>query len=290
MTTRDQEDHEASVRAYWQAEVTRAQMLKAAAVGLGLATIPGGVSAEATSGTGSSVGVGFPFFPAVQGTYTTEALQDVFNILLTFEHFVVTFFAGAVANAGTLGLNTLTKVALQAVLATEQYHADFLTALGARSLTDSYTIPPNLPLTSAAGFLQTMELGETIGTATYMTAAREFAELGQPTLVKYAYQIGATEAEHRVLARGILAVLGQSSAVPPDNKAFETDLFLYVRDVYRLFQQFGFIGGTGTPAAYPGRDAALALAGSIGGGLLQKTPNNATSSVGPADNLTGERS
>jgi hypothetical protein len=122
-----------------------------------------------------------------------------------------------------------------------------------------------------------------------MTAAREFAELGQPTLVKYSYQIGATEAEHRVLARAALALNGDTSSIPPNNKAFETDLFLYVRDVYNLFKQFGFIGGTGATFTYPGRTAALALAGPMAAAEIQKTPNNASSSVTAADNLTAER-
>jgi hypothetical protein len=178
---------------------------------------------------------------------------------------------------------------LQAVLAQEQYHADFLSSLGAQSLTDTFTIPSAAPLSSQAGFLKTMEMGETIGTASYMTAAREFAELGQPTLVKYAYQIGATEAEHRVLARAALALGGDTSSIPPNNKAFETDLFLYVRDVYSLFKQLGFVGGTGTTVTYPGRTAALALAGPMAGAVTQKTPNNASTSVTAADNLTAER-
>jgi len=280
-----QKRYEAGLRAYLKAEVTRAQMLKAAGIGLAAAALPG-VAAAADSSPGR---IEFPFYPKVAGTYSAESIQDILNTLQTFEHFVITFFSGVLSNADKLGFNALLRAVVQAVLAQEQYHADFLASIGARTLTDTFTLADPTPLTNLGAFLKTMELGETMGTAAYMTAAREFAELGQPTLVKYAYQIGATEAEHRVLARATLALNGDTTSIPPNNKAFETDLFLYIRDVYSLFKQFGFIGGTGTVVTYPGREAALTLAGPMAGAVIQKKPNNASSSVTAADNLTAER-
>jgi hypothetical protein len=41
--------------------------------------------------------------------------------------------------------------------------------------------------------------------------------------------------------------------------------------------------------AYPGRDAVLALAGATGAKVIQRTPNNATTSVTPGSDLTAER-
>lgn len=124
-----------------------------------------------------------------------------------------------------------------------------------------------------------------------MTATREFAELGQPTLAKHAYQIGAVEAESRALFRASLDLHGVAGADPPGNKAFETDLLLYVRDALSVVTALGLIGGPFPPVPYPGRDAALAAAGPEADRVVQITPNNASSSFvfsGPAS-LTAER-
>jgi hypothetical protein len=285
MVRKDHRQSRPTLEAYLTGAISRSQLLKATGLGLVVAALPGAAAAEGSTPTGS---LSFPTVPQVSGTYQPENLQDILNTLLTFEHFVVTYFSGVIAKASTLGLSALVKTSLQAVLAEEQYHADFLTGLGAQSVTDTYTIPP-ATMASEGAVLKTMELGETIGIASYLTALREFAQLGQPLLAQYAYQIGATEAEHRVLARGILAAGNDQASIPPANKAFETDLFLYLRDVSRLFQTLGFIGGTGTPSSYPGRAAALALAGTVTSSVIQKTPNTVTQSVGPTADFTASR-
>jgi hypothetical protein len=105
-----------------------------------------------------------------------------------------------------------------------------------------------------------------------MTAAREFAEVGQPTLVKYAYQIGATKSEHGVLGRTLLALSGASSAIPPNNNAFEPDQYLYVRDFYSYLASRGYFGKNDTPVPYLGRAAARAAAGPKASAVGQTTP------------------
>lgn len=78
---------------------------------------------------------------------------------------------------------------------------------------------------------------------------------------------------------------------PPNNKAFETDLLLYVRDALDLWKAQGLIGGLGPTLVYPGRDAVLAAAGPMASAVLQKTPDNAGSTVvytGP-ESVNGER-
>jgi len=162
-------------------------------------------------------------------------------------------------------------------------------AAGAKPLTTTFTVPSSKILTDQVTFFSTIEVAESIFVGAYMAAVREFAELGQPTLAKYAYQIGAVEAEHRVLARTALVLEGIAGDVPPNNKAFETDYFLYVRDAATVLTQLGFIGGSGTAVTYPGRAAALAAAGPFGGAVIQRTPNNATTSITATGNLTGER-
>jgi hypothetical protein len=50
-------------------------------------------------------------------------------------------------------------------------------------------------------------------------------------------------------------------------------------DALDLFTALGLIGGSGQSLTYPGRDAMLAAAGPMAGAVLQKTPNNASSTV-----------
>jgi hypothetical protein len=122
-----------------------------------------------------------------------------------------------------------------------------------------------------------------------MTATREFAELGQPTLAKLAYQAGSVEGEHRVMARAALALKGLADGIPPDNKAFETDHFLYMRDAAAALMGLGFIGGTGTALTFPGVTTALGNAGAMAAAVIQKVPNNAVVSSTPATDFRAER-
>ena len=55
-------------------------------------------------------------------------------------------------------------------------------------------------------------------------------------------------------------------AVPPNNKALETDLFLYVRDAAAVVKDLGFLGPGTLKASFPGLGAALAAAGSMAQG------------------------
>lgn len=299
MNNEEREYEEGKLRACLNGSISRSQLLRGAGIGLAAAAIPGSALAAATTpgttpapiGTGNPLSQSFNFFPAVtSGTYTTENIGDIFNVASTAEVLAVTLLTAAVNNATTIGLKGLILQTVQAALAEEQDHLDFLLAAGAKPLTMTFTVPDPKILTDYTTFFSTLEVAENLFVAAYMTATREFAELGQPTLAKYAYQIGGTEAEHRVLVRAALALNGNDHT-PPNNKGFETDLLLYVRDAATILTQLGFIGGKGTPATYPGRAAAITAMGPMMAGVIQNTPNNATSTVtvtGPGD-LTGER-
>jgi hypothetical protein len=231
----------------------------------------------------------FPFYPQVSGTYTPERLQDIVNIALTMEHLATTLVNAAVQNASKIGLSGLVLQVIQATLAEEVYHVQFLASMGATPLTDTFTVPDPKILTDFTTFFRNMEVLETICNAAYLTANREFAELGQPLLAKFAYQAGSVEAEHRVLARAALALQGNTAYVPPNNKAFETDYFLYMRDAAAAVKGLGFIGGAGTTVTFPGTTSALANAGAMAAAVIQKLPNNAPVSSTAANTLTGER-
>lgn len=227
----------------------------------------------ATAGAGAAA-LALPSLAHGQ-TPTTEATADILNIADTAEHLAVTVLTAAVGNASTLGLTAnggLLLDVVQAALAEEQYHADFLEANGAKPLTDTFTVPDPKILTDPITFFSTIEVAETLFIGAYMAATREFSQMGNATLAQYAYQIGGVEAEHRVLARAALALAGNDH-IPPNNKAFETDVVYYVKDAAAMLTSLGFIGGTGAKVTYPGRAAALAAAGQIGAGILDQEPS-----------------
>jgi len=270
---------EARVQRYLRAKVSRAQLLTAAGTGMALAALP-----DVSAAAGGPGHMDFPFYPHVQGTYTPEDIRDILNVLTTLEHFGVAVNMGNLTGAIDPKINPVQISDQKASLVINLARVDFLESLGGRSLTNTFTVGGPAPFTAAS--FKRAELVTTIYVGAYMTAAREFAELGQPLLVKWAFQAGARMAEERAIARALMAVQNVPDTDPPNNKAFETDLFVYVRDAYSLLTRMGLYGGLPVRLPYPSRDQALALAGPIGTKVLQKVPNNATTSVtSPADVL-----
>jgi len=242
------------MQSYLAARVSRARML-------------------AILGGGAALAAGLPKIASAQ----SETVQDIINIADTAEHLAVTLLTGAVQSASAIGLSGLVLDIVKAALAEEQYHADFLESAGAKPLTDTFNVPDPKILTDFTTFFNTVQALETAFISAYIAAAGEFTGLGQPTLAKYAVEIGAVEAEHRTLARAALALASSSntSDVPPNNVAFESAQFSTVSAAAAALQSLGFIGGTGIVVSYPGRDAALAAAGSIAGNVQNTTVTNA---------------
>jgi hypothetical protein len=262
--------------------ISRAQLLAMAGAGVALAALPDVAGAAATP-----TRMEFPFYPQVQGTYTPEDIRDILNILTTMEHFGVAVNFSNLSGSIDPQINPVQISDQQASLVINLARVDFLESLGGHSLTNTFTVGPLTPFTAAS--FKRAEVVTTIFVGAYMTAAREFAELGQPLLVKWAFQAGGRMAEERALARALMDVQHVPDSDPPNNKAFETDLFVYVRDAYSLMTTMGLFGGLPVHLPYPTRAAALALAGPVGSKVLQKVPNNATSSVTSPADVTKER-
>lgn len=277
---------EATVMGRFQGSISRRQLLTAATVGAAVAVVPMSARAQGSTGGGSAT-LSFPFFPPVAGTYTPENIQDILNILLTMEQFGVAINVANLTGAIDPQVNPVQVDSQRASLVQNLAHVRFLNSLGARALTDTFTTGPAAPFTAAS--LKRAEVTLTIYIGAYMAAAREFAELGQPLLVKWAFQSGARYAGERVLARGEMAVQNVPDTDPPNNKAFETDLFVYVRDAYSLLAKMGLFGGLPRRLDYPSDEAALALAGPIGTKVLQLIPNNASVSITSPADVTKER-
>ena len=260
-----------------QLKLSRMQLLTAAGAGLAAALVPTAVAADTNPGTGR---LSFPYFPPVQGSYTTEQIQDILNAVVTTRYLV----ADAVYYTVTHGLVSGPALTSQQVgLARFQYEIDFLASIGAIPVTTTATVglsdPTLLPKIQLATSVVTMSM--------FITATREFAELGQPVLAKWMAQLAAREAES---VQSVRSAAGNPS-LP---NAFETDLFLYTRDGLDALKGLGLWGGTGPPVPYPGRDAILAAAGPWANRIIQRRPNDAGSSIrvsglGDLDTILAER-
>lgn len=259
---------------YLKTKVSRGQMLKAAGAGFALAAVPGAAAAGAS--TGGPRTVSFPFFPATGGTYSTETLDQIFQNLLTYEYARATGFTLLITQLGSK-LPELERLVLQASLAQTQYHIDFLQKLmpGIQPLYtaisfDISELPTDLNALSLATLRPHIGLE---ATSLYITAAREFAELGQPRLVQYATQISATYAEFEGIVDTVSALGGDTTNIPPNDEAFEPSLFLYTRDAVTALKASGAIGGPGPQIPYPGRAAVLAAAGAMASRVGEQTPS-----------------
>jgi hypothetical protein len=187
---------------------------------------------------------------------TCESVEDIINIAATAEAFAVTLLGGALAAAaeGTLPLNAEAIGTLTAARAAEHAHFEVLTAAGAQPLTQTFTVPDPALLTDTGLFLTTLVNLEEAFVAAYLTAAQEFAVLGEAELTQLALQIGAVEAEHRVGARFFAIQAGALTGVPND-LGFEKALFGSVEEAATALEDLGFIGGSGAEIAFPGPGA-----------------------------------
>ncbi|HZS95012.1 MAG TPA: hypothetical protein VFA78_09460 [Chloroflexota bacterium] len=285
MTHQTQRSPEGAMTDPFHRALSRRQLLAAAAAGVALAALP--ASAGAEGGVYS-----FPYFPSVtSGSYSTETIQEILDAVVTPHYLAATGATMTLANAAALGFTGWELSMQQAAAAREQYQIDFLSSLGATPAAIAFTFPPGF-FSARPMVLATAEGATSILIAAQMTAAREFAELGQPTVAKWMYQMGTQAAEQRAIFRTLRAIDGVAAAVPPNNKAFATDLFLYTRDVIGVIKALGLIGGSAPAVSYPGRDAVLAAAGPMADAILQKRPNDANSTAvitGPGS-VNGERS
>lgn len=283
-----EKSYEVAETEFISGRVSRARLLAGLGAGLAAGLLPNLASADGTRAATPGV-LSFPFFPAVRGTYSPEGIIDIFNVLLTASYLRATLVTSNILAGRVVpipnepaGSQLALRIA-QADAAIEQYHIDFWSSYGATPVTTTFTRIP----ADAAG----LEARQHVQVAMYMAAVREFAELGQPTLAKWAFQAGAIEAEDRAIFRFLQALSGNVAGNPPNNKAFETDLILHVRDALDAFKVLGVIAGAGQPVTYPGRSAVLAAAGPMATALLQKSPNDAgsTADFTSAATVIGER-
>lgn len=207
----------------------------------------------------------------------SETASDILNIAATAEALAVTLLGAAVAGAanytnpdGSKGLASTWVTILKAIAGTEQAHFQFLTGAGAKPLTTTFNVPNAKITTDTMTLWQTVEALDTAFISAYEAAANEFSAMKQPTLVRYALQIGGTEGEHRALAR-----LAQGDPIP-HNKAFESAQFATVGDAANALKQLGFIGGSGPAVTYAQYSPYAPISGV---GLTNTTPSGPDASI-----------
>lgn len=180
----------------------------------------------------------------------SESIQDVLNITATVEAFGVTFLGLGIDNAKKGLFNKPWPADVLAVVeaarAQEQFHYDFFTSAGGRPLTTTFTLPAPEAVTDFNTFFSAIVEQETAETAAQIAAIRVFTEQRRPDLVKIAFQYGAEEAEHRVLANYT------RGARPANNIAFAAAPFTSVADVLASMRQRGVIDGPVPAGTFPG--------------------------------------
>jgi hypothetical protein len=93
MSKQAEQVHETAIVRYLSDRVSRTQLLVGIGAGVAAALLPTMADAE-TSGTGAARATSFPFFPTVKGTYTTEAISDILNVLVTAAYLRATVAVG----------------------------------------------------------------------------------------------------------------------------------------------------------------------------------------------------
>lgn len=180
----------------------------------------------------------------------SESIQDILNITATVEAFGVTFLGLGIENAKKGLFNKPWSADVLAVVeaarAQERFHYDFFTSAGGRPLTTTFTLPAPEAITDFNTFFSAVVEQETAETAAQIAAIRVFAAQRRPDLVKIAFQYGAEESEHRVLANYTRGVR------PANNIAFAPALFSSVGDVLISMRQRGVIDGPVPAGTFPG--------------------------------------
>lgn len=183
----------------------------------------------------------------------SESIQDVLNITATVEAFGVTFLGLGIDNAKKGAFNkpwpANVLAVVEAARAQEQFHYDFFTSAGGRPLTTTFTLPAPEAITDFETFFSAIVEQEAAETAAQIAAIGVFTAQKRPDLVKIAFQYGAEEAEHRVLANYT------RGARPANDRAFAAASFSSVAGVLASMRQRGVIDGPVPAGSFPGPGA-----------------------------------
>jgi len=188
--------------------------------------------------------------------------QTILDVAITAEALGTTLFYGVVTESTFFRqLPAIQQEVIRAVLTTEQAHFDVLYAQGGRPRTTAF-FRPDILLQSLPLHVAVVDYLESTCIGAYLAATRRLAELNMPVMAAVAFQLGGTEAEHRVLNR----VLGREVAgnpLLPNNIPWERPTLGQVSQAAQVLAPFleggsafdrQFVG----PLELPPREAVLA--------------------------------
>jgi hypothetical protein len=149
--------------------------------------------------------------------------------------------ATEIGHPSATGVSKFVEV-LKAANAAEYDHYKALKSLGAKPITTKFWAPdaffkPGEPF-------KVLEIAETLFVDAYLIAATSFAQAGEPSLARYAGEIGGVEAQHLALAR-----FAQNKL--PDDRAFQAYTITSISGVVAALEKAGV--GFGKPGAKPGK-------------------------------------
>ncbi|MCC7451519.1 MAG: ferritin-like domain-containing protein [Anaerolineae bacterium] len=205
--------------------------------------------------------VGFPGIFGVRSAFAADDVKTIIDVAATAETFACTHYYRALKEGKEISADIRTY--LQAGLAAEYAHLQFLNANGAKAVKESFFFPQGT--FSSRKVLGTVTaLAETVFVAAYLAATRRFAELNQTLLAATASQVAVVEGQHLLFMRQL------AGETPSNNIALGMPLFYEVSEavgaVDPLLSGKGQLGGLNMEKAeykYPGADEIMKAIGNV---------------------------
>ncbi len=201
-----------------------------------------GVLAGAAGATGLALGASTLFQASgtahAQSTSGScdDSVKTILSVAATAERLAVTFYSHGLAHADQLGLTWGSRAAIQAALVEEQIYELFFVANGGTPLASTFSFPHGAEtFESLSVFIATQQQLEGVFDSAFLSAIREFADMGLSRLAQISGQIATVEAEHRALGRFIAGL------TPADNWAFSPVLIASVGEAPTVVKQAGYL-------------------------------------------------
>lgn len=179
--------------------------------------------------------------PGIASAASGDSAKEIGTAAVTAEALAVTYLSNLIKDAGHAFPKPVQNV-LKAANAAEQDHFQALSGLGFKPQTTKFWIPnvAFVPKNAAP----VIEYLESVFVNAYLIGTTAFAGAGQADYARYTVEIGAVEAEHRTLARGLQGKLG-------DNLAFTSYTVKTIPEILSAIEKLGI--GFGKQTSTPGR-------------------------------------
>ena len=200
-------------------------------------------------------------------------LQPALSALATVDAAAVTLMGVAIQTSadGDLETGEDLDTILRAAQCQDEQHYHLLTSIGGESLSDTFTIPPEMMADRTYLLIFLLEL-KAITMAGYMALARAWAELGDLDQVEICYQMGVVDGQHAALFQALVGLR------PANDRAFTRWLFANAAEATDALTQLGMLDGDGDRADFPGPVDRICR------GIFGLTPETTTEATAPRQN------